>query len=88
MASDVNVVSSNPYIGPLPIIKIYFTLLSICTVELISALRRLTFFTMLPWGNEREFWTRIKSYVIAGNLYLTVSAFLVSFTSPNKPFLE
>ena len=34
MDSFANVVPSNPYVGPLPRIKIYFSLLSTCTEEL------------------------------------------------------
>ena len=37
IASVVNVISSNPYVGPSPSIKISFPFLSICTDELISA---------------------------------------------------
>ena len=50
-ASAVNVVSSNPCVGPSLRIKIYFPLLSICTDELKSA-PKITFFPMVPSGNE------------------------------------
>ena len=43
-ASAVNVVSSNPWVGPLPRIKIYFPVLSTFTDELISAPKIITFF--------------------------------------------
>ena len=56
-ASPVNVVSSNPCVGPKPRIKISFILLSICTDELISTPKIMALWTMLPSGNgncERE----------------------------------
>ena len=47
-AFPVNVVSSNACVGPLPRIKIYFPLLSICTDELISTLKIMIFLLSLP----------------------------------------
>ena len=43
-ASVVNMISSNPCVGPSPRIKISFPLLSTCTDELISAPKIMTFF--------------------------------------------
>ena len=45
LAPDVNVVPSNPCVDPSPRIKIYFSLLSTCTDELISAPEIMTFFS-------------------------------------------
>ena len=50
MASAVNVVSSNPYVGLSPRIKIFLFLL--CTDELISAPKTITFFPALPSVSE------------------------------------
>ena len=51
-ASAVNVVPSNSYVGPIPRIKISFPLLSICTDELISTPKMITFLPTLPSGKE------------------------------------
>ena len=50
--SAVNVVSSNPCVGPIPRIKISFPLLSTCTDELKSTPKIMTFLPPLPSGNE------------------------------------
>ena len=42
----------NPCVCPLTKIKISFPLLSVCTNELISTLKRITFLPMLPSGKE------------------------------------
>ena len=48
------VVSSYPCIGPKPRIKISFFLLSICTDELVSTQKIMTFVHTLPSGNENS----------------------------------
>ena len=78
-------VTSNPCVGISPRIKIslFLFLLSICTDELVSAPKLLTFFHMLPSVNknsERE--SNPMPYPVC--LYLSGSAFLVSFTDPSK----
>ena len=81
LASAGNVVSSNPGLGPLPRIKISLFLLSICTDNLISAPKIMTFISMLPSVNknlEQESNTMQQPLY----LYLSGSAFLVSFTDP------
>ena len=54
LASAVNVVLSNPCIGPIPSIKISFLLLSICTDELMSTPKIMTFLPTLPSGNKNS----------------------------------
>ena len=54
IASAVNVVLSNHRVGPLPRIKTSFSLLSVCTDELISAPKLRTFFPMLPPVNKKS----------------------------------
>ena len=49
---NINVVPSNPCVGPR--IKIYFTLLSTCTDELISAPKIMTYFPELQSANENS----------------------------------
>ena len=44
LAYAVNVVSSNPYVGPSPRIKISFPSLSTCIDELLSAPKVMMFF--------------------------------------------
>ena len=51
-ATAVNVVSSNPCVGPSPRIKISFHLISICTDELISAPKIMTFLPTTPSVSE------------------------------------
>ena len=51
-ASADKVVSSNLCVGSLPKIKIYFFLLSICTDDLISTAKIMTFLPTLPAGKE------------------------------------
>ena len=54
IAYAVNLVSSNPRVGPSPRIKISFPLLSICTDELISPPKIMTIFPNLPSVNENS----------------------------------
>ena len=48
LASAVNWVSSNLYVGPSPKIKISLFLLPMCTNELISARRTMVLFPVVP----------------------------------------
>ena len=76
-------VSSNSYVGPSPRINISFPLLSTRTDEPISAPKIMTFFPKLPSVNknsERE----SNPMSLPVYLYLSRSAFLVSFKDPNK----
>ena len=52
--SAVNIVLSDPCVGPKPKIKVSFFLLSICTDELISVPKIMTFLPVLPSGNEHS----------------------------------
>ena len=54
LAPAVNVVSSNPSVGPLPRSKISLFLLSICTDELIPAPKIMIFFPSVNENSERE----------------------------------
>ena len=76
-SSAVNVVSSNPCVGPSPKIKISLFLLSVCTDELISAPEAKTFFAMCPSVNVNS---EGESNPMTQPLYLYLSrsAFLVS----------
>ena len=56
IASAVNVISSNPCVGPSPEIKVSFPLLSICTDELISAPKIMTFFPKFPSVKKNSEW--------------------------------
>ena len=73
--------SSNPCVSISPRIKILSFLLSICTDELM------TFFTRLPsvYKNSEQKSNHIPRPLY---LYLSGSAFLVSFTDPDKQFLN
>ena len=54
LASAVNVVSSNPFVGPLLRIKISFFLLSACTKELLPTLNNIACLpNPLPSENEK-----------------------------------
>ena len=76
-------VSSNPYVDPSPRIKVSFPLISICRDELISAPKIMTFLPMRPSINEySEQETNPMPWPLY--LYLSRSAFLVSFKNPNK----
>ena len=76
-------VSSDPRVGLSPRMKISLPLLSTCKDELISAPKIMTFFLMVASSNEnseRESNPMLQLLY----LYLCRSAFLVSFTDPNK----
>ena len=83
LASDVIVASSKPCDDPSLRTKIFLFLLSICTEELLSTQKIITFFSLLPSAHEnceRE----SNSMPQPLYLYLSGSAFLVSFTAPNN----
>ena len=54
LAPAVNVVSSDYCVEPIPRMKISFLLLSICTDELMSTPKIMTFSPTLPSGNENS----------------------------------
>ena len=76
---------SNPYVGPLPKIKIYFFLLSVFVDELMSTPKIITFLPILVPGNEKL--PCLSNPVPYPEYpYLLMSAFLVRLTAPNKQF--
>ena len=83
LASAVIVPSSKSCVVPSPRTNIFLFLPSICTEELLSTPKIMTLFSSLPSDHEnceREsnpIWLPLY-------LYLSGSALLVSFTSPNK----
>ena len=81
-ASVFNVVLSNPYVGPLPRIKITFFSLSICTDDLIST-PKIMAFAQPKFGSEKN--ERI-SNPLPEPLYthLSGSALLANVTLLNK----
>ena len=75
---------SNPCVGPLPRIKMSFFLLSIFVDELISAPKIITFLPIsLPIEKDISLSNPIPYPAYP---YLSVSAFLVNLTDPNKQF--
>ena len=61
----------------------YYVQIIICTDDLISATKTITLFPMLPFLNEN--WKQESNPMSQLlYLYLSTSAFLVSFTAPNK----
>ena len=86
-SSAVNVASFHPCVGSLPRIKISFPLLLICTDELISAPKIMTFSPMLPYVNENsERESNPMPYPLCS--YLSKSVFLFSYANPNKQLLN
>ena len=80
--SAVNVLF-NPFVGPLSRIKISFPLLSMCTDELISAPKIVTFLHTLPSG--KEYSPQVLNSIPKPQYeYLSGSAFSVNLTPPNK----
>ena len=75
---------SNPCVGPIPRIKMSFLLLSIFVDELISTSK---IFTFLPISLPTE-----KDMFLSNQIpypeypYLSILAFLVHLTDPNKQF--
>ena len=85
-ASAANVISSNLLVSRSPKIKISLFLLSVCPYELASIPKRTRFFPKLPSVNENcEPEAILMPWPLC--LYLSGSAFLVSFTDPKKNFL-
>ena len=83
--SSVLSVCSNPCAGLLPKIKIYFFLLTIFIDELISTSNIMTFLpNPVPENENVSFLSNPISY--PEYLYLSISAFLVKVTAPNKQF--
>ena len=84
-SSTSTFISSNPCAGSSPRIKISLFLLPTCTDELILAPKIMTFPPMLPSvTNNSEPESNPMPYPMPLYLYLSESAFLVSFTDPNK----
>ena len=79
-------VSSKACDSPLSRIKVSLFLLSICTDELISVPKIMTFYPMLSSVNKilNENEIICCSCYLDQYLYLSRSAFLVNFTDPNK----
>ena len=77
-------VCSYPCVGPLPRIKMSFFLLSIFDDELMSTPKIITFLPVsLP--NEKDI-SQSNPITYPEYLYLSISAFLVNLTDPNKQF--
>ena len=80
-------VCSNPCVGPFPRTNMPFFLLSMCAEKLISAPKINTFWPNPPPGNE-------KLPLLSNPIpypeypYLSISAFLVKATAPNKQFFS
>ena len=83
LASAVIVALSKPCVGHSPRTKIFLFLLSICTEELLSTPKIMTFLSKLPSVYENR--KRESNLMLQPlDFYLHESAFLVSFTAPNK----
>ena len=78
-------VSSYHCVRSLPRIKMSFFLLSIFIDELIFTLKIITFLTVPPLGCEKNPCVS-KTIPHPKYLYLSISAFLVTLTAPNKQF--
>ena len=75
---------SNPCVGPLPRTKMCFFLLSIFIDELISTSKIITF---LPKSLPNEKDVSLSNPIPYPEYpYLSISAFLVNLTDPNKQF--
>ena len=83
LASVINVVSTNPCVGSLPIIKIPFSLLSLYTDELISAPKIMTCFPMLASGKDNSE-PELNPIPWLVHTDISGSAFLGSFAEQNK----
>ena len=84
-ASAVNVVSYNPCVGPFPIIKIYFSLLSICTDELKLTQKIMTSYLHYHQAIKILNTNQIQYH---DHKFISGSAFLVNLTSPSKQSLK
>ena len=78
-------VCSNPCVGPLSKIKISFFLLSIFVEELISTPKIITFLPNPIPGDEKLPYLS-NPIPCPEYLHLSISAFLVKLTAPNKKF--
>ena len=78
-------VCSNPCVGPLPKIKISFFLLSIFVDELMSTPKIITFLPN-PIPGDEKLPCLSNPIPYPEYLYLSLSAFLVRLTAPNKQF--
>ena len=67
-AFDVNVTLSNPYVGPLPRITISLFLISICTDELISTPKIITFLPQSKFGIEENDKNQIQFHMLNTNI--------------------
>ena len=83
LTSTVIVALSKPCVGPSPRTKIFLFLLSICTEELLSTPKIITFPPSLPSFHE-NFERQSNPMPEPLYLYLSGLAILVSFTAPNK----
>ena len=82
---SADIVCSNPYVGPLPRIKISYFLLLIFIYEHISTPKITTFLPVPPLGCEEN--PCLSNPVLYSEcLYLSMAAFLVKLTAPNKQF--
>ena len=73
---------SNPCVGPLPRIKMSFFLLSILAYEFISTPKIITFLpVLLPIEKDASLSNHMPYPEYS---YLSISAFLVNLTDPNK----
>ena len=78
-------VCSNPFVEPLPRIKISFLLLSIFVHGLISTPKIITFLPVLPLGCEKNYFP-LNPTPYPEYLYLSISAFSVDVTASDKHF--
>ena len=78
-------VSSNPCVGLLPRIKIFFLLLSIFVGELIFTPKTFTFLPVPPLEWEKNLCLS-DPIQYPEYLYLSKSTFFVKLTAPNKQF--
>ena len=84
--SLVNVLSSNPPVGPLLRIKISFFLLSACREELLSTPNVITFLPNLLLPDNKKASHASNPIPFQEQKYLSGSAFLVNLRAPNKEF--
>ena len=76
---------SNPYVGPLPEIKISFFLLSIFIDEFIST-PKIIMFLPNPVQGDENLPCLSNPIPYSEYLCLSISTFLVKVTAPNKQF--
>ena len=78
-------VCCNPCVGPLPKIEIYFFLLSIFVDELISTPKTISCCSN-PIPGDEKLPCLSNPIPYPEYLYLSISAFLIKLTAPNKRF--